>query len=291
MQEGSFRCDANVSVRKPGAPLGTRREIKNLNSFKFMQQAIDFEIRWQIEEIEDGRAIQQATVLFDPDTGETRAMRTKEDAADYRYFPDPDLPPLVIASEWVERVRSEMAELPRVMAARFVKDYGLPEYDATTLTQSKAMAAYFEAAAKASGQPKLASNWIMGEVSRRINAEGVAIEDVRVAPAGLARLVERIADGTISNNAARQVFEALWSGEASDVDAVIEAKGLKQMNDTGALEKIIDDVIAANPDNVAQFKAGKDKAFNALVGQAMKASKGKANPAQVNDLLRRKLGA
>jgi aspartyl-tRNA(Asn)/glutamyl-tRNA(Gln) amidotransferase subunit B len=170
MQEGSFRCDANVSVRKPGAPLGTRREIKNLNSFKFMQQAIDFEIRWQIEEIEDGRAIQQATVLFDPDTGETRAMRTKEDAADYRYFPDPDLPPLVIASEWVERVRSEMAELPRVMAARFVKDYGLPEYDATTLTQSKAMAAYFEAAAKASGQPKLASNWIMGEVSRRINA-------------------------------------------------------------------------------------------------------------------------
>ena len=170
MQEGSFRCDANVSVRKPGAALGTRREIKNLNSFKFMQQAIDFEIRWQIEELEDGRAIQQATVLFDPDTGETRAMRTKEDAADYRYFPDPDLPPLVIAPEWVERVRSQMAELPRVMAARFVQEYGLPEYDATTLTQSKAMAAYFEAAAKASGQAKLASNWIMGELSRRINA-------------------------------------------------------------------------------------------------------------------------
>ncbi len=167
MQEGSFRCDANVSVRKPGAALGTRREIKNLNSFKFMQQAIDFEIRWQIEELEDGRAIQQATVLFDPDTGETRAMRTKEDAADYRYFPDPDLPPLVIAPEWVERVRSQMAELPRVMAARFVQEYGLPEYDATTLTQSKAMAAYFEAAAQSSGQPKLASNWIMGEVSRR----------------------------------------------------------------------------------------------------------------------------
>jgi aspartyl-tRNA(Asn)/glutamyl-tRNA(Gln) amidotransferase subunit B len=188
-------------------------------------------------------------------------------------------------------VRSEMAELPRVMAARFVKDYGLPEYDATTLTQSKAMAAYFEAAAKASGQPKLASNWIMGEVSRRINAEGTAIEDVRVTPPLLAQLIQRIADGTVSNNAARQVFEALWSGEASGVDEVIEAKGLKQMNDTGALEKIIDDVIAANPDNVAQFKAGKDKAFNALVGQAMKASKGKANPAQVNDLLRRKLGA
>jgi len=291
MQEGSFRCDANVSVRKPGAPLGTRREIKNLNSFKFMQQAIDFEIRWQIEEIEDGRAIQQATVLFDPDTGETRAMRTKEDAADYRYFPDPDLPPLVVAPEWVERVRSEMAELPRVMAARFVKDYGLPEYDATTLTQSKAMAAYFEAAAKASGQPKLASNWIMGELSRRINAGEGSIEQAPVTAAMLASLINRIADGTISNNAARQVFDVLWSGEAGDVDAIIEAKGLKQMNDAGALEKIIDEVIAANPDNVAQFKAGKDKAFNALVGQAMKASKGKANPAQVNEVLRRKLGA
>jgi aspartyl-tRNA(Asn)/glutamyl-tRNA(Gln) amidotransferase subunit B len=290
MQEGSFRCDANVSVRKPGGPLGTRREIKNLNSFKFMQQAIDYEIRWQIEEIEDGRAIQQATVLFDPDTGETRAMRTKEDAADYRYFPDPDLPPLVVAPEWVERVRSEMAELPRVMAARFVKDYGLPEYDATTLTQSKAMAAYFEAAAKASGQPKLASNWIMGELSRRINAGEGSIEEAPVTAPMLASLIGRIADGTISNNAARQVFDALWSKEAADVDAVIEAKGLKQMSDTGALEKIIDDVIAANPDNVAQFKAGKDKAFNALVGQAMKASKGKANPAQVNDLLRKKLG-
>jgi aspartyl-tRNA(Asn)/glutamyl-tRNA(Gln) amidotransferase subunit B len=290
MQEGSFRCDANVSVRKPGAPLGTRREIKNLNSFKFMQQAIDFEIRWQIEEIEDGRAIEQATVLFDPETGETRAMRTKEDAADYRYFPDPDLPPLVIAPEWVERVRSGMAELPRVMAARFVKDYGLPEYDASTLTQSKAMAAYFEAAAQASGQAKLASNWIMGELSRRINAGEGTIEEAPVTAALLAALTARIADGTISNNAARQVFDALWSGEGKDVDAVIEAKGLKQMSDSGALEKIVDDVIAANPDNVAQFKAGKDKAFNALVGQAMKASKGKANPAQVNELLRRKLG-
>jgi aspartyl-tRNA(Asn)/glutamyl-tRNA(Gln) amidotransferase subunit B len=291
MQEGSFRCDANVSVRKPGGPLGTRREIKNLNSFKFMQQAMDFEIRWQIEEIEDGRAIQQATVLFDPDTGETRAMRTKEDAADYRYFPDPDLPPLVVAPEWVERVRSQMTELPRVMAARFVKDYGLPEYDAATLTQSKAMADYFEASAKAGNQPKLASNWIMGELSRRINAGEAGIEQAPVTAAMLASLIERIADGTISNNAARQVFDALWNGEATDVDQVIEAKGLKQMNDTGPLEKIVDEVIAANADNVAQFKAGKDKAFNALVGQAMKASKGKANPAQVNELLRKKLGA
>ncbi|MFN4359830.1 MAG: Asp-tRNA(Asn)/Glu-tRNA(Gln) amidotransferase subunit GatB [Hylemonella sp.] len=289
MQEGSFRCDANVSVRKPGAPLGTRREIKNLNSFKFMQQAIDFEVRWQIEQLEDGHAIQQATVLFDPDTGETRAMRTKEDAADYRYFPDPDLPPLVIALEWIERVRSELPELPRAMAARFVADYGLPEYDATTLTQSKAMAAYFEDAARACKQPKLASNWIMGEVSRRLNADEIGIEQAPVGAAQLGALITRISDGTISNNAARQVFDALWTGEGQDVDAVIEAKGLKQMNDSGALEKIIDEVIAANPDNVAQFKAGKDKAFNALVGQVMKASKGKANPQQVNDLLRSKL--
>ncbi len=181
MQEGSFRCDANVSVRKPGAPLGTRREIKNLNSFKFMQQAIDFEVRWQIEQIEDGHAIEQATVLFDPDTGETRAMRTKEDAADYRYFPDPDLPPLVIDRAWVDRVKSEMAELPRVMAERFVRDYALPEYDATTLTQSKAMAAYFEATAKACGPPTLASNWIMGEVSRRLNAADVGFDNLPVS--------------------------------------------------------------------------------------------------------------
>lgn len=291
MQEGSFRCDANVSVRKPGGPLGTRREIKNLNSFKFMKEAIDFEIRWQIGEIEDGRTIQQATVLFDPDTGETRAMRTKEDAADYRYFPDPDLPPLVIGRDWVEKVKSEMAELPRVMAARFVSDYALPEYDATTLTQSKAMAAYFETAAKASGQAKLASNWIMGELSRRLNAGEGSIEDAPVSAATLAALIKRIADGTISNNAARQVFDTLWTDGSTDVDGVIEAKGLKQMSDTGELEKIIDQVIAGNADNVAQYKAGKDKAFNALVGQAMKATKGKANPAQVNELLKKKLDA
>ncbi len=303
MQEGSFRCDANVSVRKPGAPLGTRREIKNLNSFRFMQQAIDFEVRWQIGQIEDGHAIQQATVLFDPDTGETRAMRTKEDAADYRYFPDPDLPPLVVAPEWVARVRAEMAELPRVMAARFVADYGLPEYDAATLTQSKAMAAYFESAAKVvctkrvgtnvlwlPANAKLVSNWIMGEVSRRLNAGELDIAKSPVSAAQLAALIARIADGTVSNNAARQVFDALWTGEGQDVDALIEASGLKQMNDSGALEKIVDAVIGANADNVAQYRAGKDKAFNALVGQVMKASKGKANPAQVNELLKSRLG-
>ena len=289
MQEGSFRCDANVSVRKPGQPLGTRREIKNLNSFRFMQQAIDFEIRWQIEQLEDGHAIQQATVLFDPDTGETRAMRTKEDSADYRYFPDPDLPPLCISTEWIEQTRAQMPELPRKMAERFVVEYGLPEYDAATLTQSPQMAAYFEQAAQKSGQPKLASNWVMGEISKRLNAEEIGIESAQVTAQQLAQIIQRIQDGTISHNAARQVFDALWRGEASDADAVIEAKGLKQMNDTGALEKIIDEVIAANPANVEQYRAGKDKAFNALVGQVMKASKGKANPQQVNELLRAKL--
>ena len=299
MQEGSFRCDANVSVRKPGAPLGTRREIKNLNSFKFMQQAIDYEVRWQIEQIEDGHAIRQATVLFNPDTGETRAMRTKEDAADYRYFPDPDLPPLVIGRDWVQRVKSEMAELPRVMAERFVKDYALPEYDATQLTQSKAVAAYFEATAKACGQAKLASNWIMGEVSRRLNASEMAIEQAPVSAARLAALISRIQDSTISNNAAKEVFDAVWNasgdqvadaGALSVIDAIIDAKGLKQMNDTGELEKIIDDVLAANPKNVEEFKAGNAKALNGLVGPIMKASKGKANPGQVTALLMKKLG-
>ena len=299
MQEGSFRCDANVSVRKPGAELGTRREIKNLNSFKFMQQAIDYEVRWQIEQIEDGHAIQQATVLFDPETGETRAMRTKEDAADYRYFPDPDLPPLCVARDWVERVKSDMAELPRVMAERFVTQYKLPEYDATTLTQSKAMAAYFETAAQVCEQPKLASNWVMGEVSRRLNTSDSGFDSIAVSATQLGALIVRIHDNTISNNAAKDVFDALWNNAApastekaaalQQVDAVIDAKGLKQMNDSGALEAIIDEVLAANPDNVAQYRAGKEKAFNALVGQAMKASKGKANPAQVNEMLKKKL--
>jgi aspartyl-tRNA(Asn)/glutamyl-tRNA(Gln) amidotransferase subunit B len=299
MQEGSFRCDANVSVRKPGDPLGTRREIKNLNSFKFMQQAMDYEIRWQIDQIEDGHAIQQATVLFNPDTGETRAMRSKEDAADYRYFPDPDLPPLVVSREWVERVRSEMTELPRAMAARFEADYGLSEYDATSLTQSIALSSYFEEATKACGQAKLASNWIMGEVSKWLNAvEDQTFEEFAeiVPPRNLAALIARIADNTISSAAAKTVFAELTHapGTAFDtalayVDSIIEAKGLRQMNDTGALEIIVDEVIAANAKNVAEFKSGNDKALNALVGQIMKASKGKANPQQVNDLLRSKL--
>ena len=290
MQEGSFRCDANVSVRKPGADLGTRREIKNLNSFKFMQQAIDYEVRWQIEQIEDGKTIQQATVLFNSDTGETRAMRSKEDAADYRYFPDPDLPPLVIGRDWVEKTRSEMAELPRVMAARFMADYALPEYDADQLTQSGSVAAYFEAVATACKQPKLASNWVMGELSKRLNADEKTIELSSVSSQQLAQLISRIADNTVSNNAAKQVFDAIWNGEGTDVDAIIGAKGLKQMSDAGELEKIIDEVLATNAKNVEEIKAGNTKAMNALVGQAMKATKGKANPAQVNEILKKKLG-
>jgi aspartyl-tRNA(Asn)/glutamyl-tRNA(Gln) amidotransferase subunit B len=289
MQEGSFRCDANVSVRRPGAELGTRREIKNLNSFKFMQQAIDYEVQWQIDQIEDGHAIQQATVLFNPDSGETRAMRTKEDAADYRYFPDPDLPPLVIAPAWIADVRAAMSELPRVMAQRLVTNYGLPEYDADTLTQNKAMAAYFEATATACGQPKLASNWIMGEVSRRLNTSESSAADAPIAAATLAKLITRITDGTVSNNAARQVFDAIWTAQGSDVDAVIESLGLRQMNDAGALGKIVDDVLAANGKSVDEFRQGKEKAFNALVGMVMKASKGKANPQQAGELLRQKL--
>jgi aspartyl-tRNA(Asn)/glutamyl-tRNA(Gln) amidotransferase subunit B len=289
MQEGSFRCDANVSVRKPGQPLGTRREIKNLNSFKFMQQAIDFEVRWQIEQIEDGHAIEQATVLFNPDTGETRAMRTKEDAADYRYFPDPDLPPLCISEQWVQAVRGQMAELPRNMAARFASQYGLSEYDATQLTQSLALSAYFETAVTAGAQPKLASNWITGELARRLNSQDLDIAQTPLSALTLATLIARIQDGTISNNAARQVLDVLWEDGTTTVDTVIETKGLRQMNDTGALEAIVVEVVAANAKNVAEFKAGNEKALNALVGQIMKASKGKANPQQVNELLRAKL--
>jgi aspartyl-tRNA(Asn)/glutamyl-tRNA(Gln) amidotransferase subunit B len=291
MQEGSFRCDANVSVRKPGAPFGTRREIKNLNSFKFMQQAIDYEVQWQIDLIEDGGTVQQATVLFDPVSGETRAMRSKEDAHDYRYFPDPDLPPLVIAAEWIERVRAGMPELPVLMAARFERDYALPAYDAALMTQSKDFAVFFETAAKASGQPKLVANWLMGELSRRLNAQELTIDASPVDAASLAKMIARIADSTISNNGAKQLFDALWTGEGQDVDALIASKGLAQMSDSGELERIIDAVLAANAKSVDEFRAGKEKAFNSLVGQAMKATRGKGNPTQVNELLKKKLGA
>ena len=289
MQEGSFRCDVNVSVRKPGEPYGTRREIKNLNSFRFLVDAVNYEVNWQIDQIEDGLPIQQATVLYNPDTGETRAMRSKEDSADYRYFPDPDLPPLVIAPEWVEQVRGEMPELPGVMAKRFIEQDGLPEYDATMMTQSLATARYYEAAKAAGAAPKLVANWVMGEISKRLNSEGIEIDAAPVKPALLATLIGRISDGTISNNSAKQVFDALWAGEGADVDAIISAKDLKQSNDTGEIERILDEVLAANQKSVDEFRAGKDKAFNALVGQAMKATKGKANPALVNELLKKKL--
>ena len=306
MQEGSFRCDANVSVRKPGDKFGTRREIKNLNSFKFMQQAIDYEVRWQIEQIEDGHVIEQATVLFNPDTGETRAMRTKEDAADYRYFPDPDLPPLVIADEWVARVRSEMTELPRVMAARFVADFGLSEYDATQLTQSKAVAAYFEATVKVCGKAKLSCNWIMGEVSRRLNLENLEIDNCPVPPNALGQLITLIETQKISGKAAKDaLFPHLWGlgkqlvagsgsltfySDAGKVETIAFEGNFLQQQDSGELEAIIDTVLASNAKSVEEYKAGNAKAFNALVGQAMKATKGKGNPAQVNELLKKKLG-
>jgi aspartyl-tRNA(Asn)/glutamyl-tRNA(Gln) amidotransferase subunit B len=293
MQEGSFRCDANVSVRKPGQPYGTRREIKNLNSFRHLQQAIDYEIDWQISEIEDGRPIVQATVLFDPDTGETRMMRTKEDAQDYRYVPDPDLPPLVISRAWVEQVKAGMPELPRVMAERFQRDDGLAPADAAMMTQSLATARFYEAARNAGAPAKLVANWVMGEISRRLNAANQEIVESPVDALLLADLVKRIQDGTISNNAARQVFDALWTrepGTAGNVDVLIDTLGLRQMSDSGELESLIDGVIAANQKSVDEFRAGKDKAFQALVGQAMKATKGKANPALVNELLKKKLG-
>jgi len=290
MQEGSFRCDVNVSVRPKGSDkLGTRREIKNLNSFKFMQQAIEYETQWQIETLEDGGTIQQATVLFNPDTGETRAMRSKEEANDYRYFPDPDLLPLEVTEADKARVKALMPELPQALQARLVSEYQLSSYDASTLTASRSQADYFVATVAAGAEPKQAANWVMGALSAKLNAEEKSIVDSPVSAAQLAALLKRIADNTISNNAAKQVFEGLWAGEG-EVDAIIEAKGLKQVSDTGAIEAIINKVLAANQAMVDEYKAGKEKAFNALVGQCMKASKGKANPAQVNELLKAKLG-
>jgi aspartyl-tRNA(Asn)/glutamyl-tRNA(Gln) amidotransferase subunit B len=294
MQEGSFRCDANVSVRRgPDAPYGTRCEIKNLNSFRFLEEAINYEVQRQIELIEDGGTVIQETRLYDPDRKETRSMRSKEDSQDYRYFPDPDLLPLVIGADWIERVQATLPELPAAMQARFMSDYGLPAYDASQLTTNKDVASYFEAVVAAAGaaQAKAAANWIMGEIASRLNSDSIAIDAAPVGPAQLATLLARIADGTISNNIAKKdVFPAMWAGESGgDADAIIAAKGLKQMSDSGELEKIIDDVLAANQKSVEEFRAGKDKAFNALVGQVMKATRGKGNPQQVNDLLKQKL--
>ena len=295
MQEGSFRCDVNVSVRPMGQQeFGTRCEIKNLNSFRFMEEAIHYEVRRQIELIEDGGKVQQATRLWDPDRKETRAMRSKEDAQDYRYFPDPDLPPLTISQEWIERVKASMPELPAAMRARFTGDYGLPEYDALILTSSQGMANYYEAVVAKAGKEnaKVIANWMMGDVSSTLNREGVEITASPVEASQLALLVKRIADGTISNKAAKEVFAAMWEAKSTDenlADIVIEQKGLKQISDTGALEAIVDEVLAANAKSVEQYRAGKEAAINALIGQTMKASKGKANPAQVTELLKQKL--
>lgn len=292
MQEGSFRCDANVSVRPKGqAEFGTRREIKNLNSFRFLKEAIDYEVQWQINEIEEGRKILQATVLFDPDSGETRMMRSKEDAHDYRYFPDPDLLPLVISADWIARVKGELPELPGQMRERFISDLDLSAYDATTLTASQEMADYFESTVAVAGKAnaKPCANWVMVDLAARLNKEGRELADSPVSAAQLAGLIQRIADNTISNNIAKKVFEALWNGEGATADEIIEKQGLKQITDSGAIEALVDEVLAANAGNVAEFRAGKEKTFNALVGQVMKAAKGKANPQQVNDLLRKKL--
>ena len=289
MQEGSFRVDANVSVRPFGQQeFGTRREIKNLNSFRFLEQAIKYEIQWQIDTLEDGGRVEQATVLFDPDSGETRMMRSKEDAHDYRYFPDPDLLPVRISDEQIARIRSEMPELPSAMKARFVEAFGVSAYDAALLTGSHATAEYFEAVAQASGQGKLAANWVNGEIAARLNREGKDIGDCPISAERLTGLIQRIADNTLSSKLAKQVFDALWDSDLS-ADAIIERDGLKQVSDVGAIEKMVEEAIAANPKAVEEFRAGKEKALNALAGQVMKASKGKANPAQVQEILKQKL--
>jgi aspartyl-tRNA(Asn)/glutamyl-tRNA(Gln) amidotransferase subunit B len=296
MQEGSFRCDANVSVRPLGqTEYGTRCEIKNLNSFRFMEEAINYEIRRQIELIEDGGKVVQATRLYDPDKKETRSMRSKEDAQDYRYFPDPDLPPLIIGADWIERVKATMPELPGAMRERFVNQYGLPEYDASILTQSKATAQYFESVAQAEpGLAKACANWLMGDMASQLNRSNLEMGNAPINPAQLTLLLRRIGDGTISNKIAKEVFLAMWEAASSDTDLadrIIEAKGLKQISDSGALEAIVAEVLAANSRSVEEYRAGKTQAINALIGQAMKACKGKANPAQLTELLRSKLDA
>ncbi|HVE48112.1 MAG TPA: Asp-tRNA(Asn)/Glu-tRNA(Gln) amidotransferase subunit GatB [Casimicrobiaceae bacterium] len=289
MQEGSFRCDANVSVRREGAPLGTRCEIKNLNSFRFLERAIEYEVRRQIELIEDGGKVVQETRLYDPDRDQTRSMRSKEDAHDYRYFPDPDLPPLAVDAAWIERVKASMPELPAAMRDRFVSQYALTARDATMLTQSRAMAAYFEDATLAfGGEAKTVANWMSGEVAAALNRADVDIADAPVSAHALAALLKRVADGTISHKSAKNVFDAMWSGEG-DTDTLIERRGLRQISDASAINEIVDRVIADNAAIVADYRAGKAKAFNSLIGKAMAASKGKADPAMVTQTLTQRL--
>jgi aspartyl-tRNA(Asn)/glutamyl-tRNA(Gln) amidotransferase subunit B len=308
MQEGSFRCDVNVSVRRPGEPLGTRREIKNLNSFKFMQQAIHYEVQWQIDKLENGGKIEQATVLFNPDAGETRTMRSKEEAHDYRYFPDPDLLPLDISVQWKEQIRATLPELPHAKRERYTSKLGLSSYDAIMLTASREMAEYFEGTLAVVGQDhaKLSANWLMGEVSARLNREGREITSCRVRPEALGSVLLRIIDGTLNNKNAKELLDEMWnspleinmtvgradaSGYPMNIEFLIERMGLKQVSDIGTIEKIVDEIIAANPAQVAEYRGGKEKVFGFFVGLAMKASKGKANPAQLNEVLKRKLSS
>jgi aspartyl-tRNA(Asn)/glutamyl-tRNA(Gln) amidotransferase subunit B len=290
MQEGSFRCDANVSVRRAGdSGLGTRCEIKNLNSFRFMERAIEYEARRQIELLEEGRSVEQETRLYDAERDETRSMRTKEDAQDYRYFPDPDLLPLVVEEELIRELKDELPELPDARRERFMREYRLPAYDAGVLTASRGAADYFEALVKGSGaEPKLCANWQMGELAAALNRDERDIASSPVTPGMLAGVVRRVSDGTISGKAAKQVFEAMWQ-LGGGADDIIEREGLRQVSDAYAIEKVVDEVLAANARQVADYRAGKEKAFNSLVGQVMKATRGKANPAQVNDILKKRL--
>jgi len=290
MQEGSFRCDANVSVRPKGQEkFGTRTELKNINSFRFVERAINYEIERQINVIENGGTIVQETRLYDPNKNETRSMRSKEEANDYRYFPDPDLLPLVISDELIEKVRLELPELPQQKRERFMSQYGLSAYDASILVSSKDMADYYENVVKESGdQPKLAANWVISELLGALNKASLDIQESPITSAQLGKLISRIADNTISGKIAKTIFEALWNSEG-EVDAIIEKRGLKQVTDTAAIEKLIDEIIQANPEQVAAYRGGKEKLFGFFVGQAMKLSGGKLNPQQLNDLLKKKL--
>jgi aspartyl-tRNA(Asn)/glutamyl-tRNA(Gln) amidotransferase subunit B len=290
MQEGSFRCDANISVRPKGqAEFGTRAEIKNINSFRYVERAINYEVERQVELLEGGGKVKQETRLYDPDRGETRSMRSKEEANDYRYFPDPDLLPLAIDEATIEAVRATLPELPDEKAARFCREHGLSEYDAGVLTASRELAAYFETVVnKLGGQPKLAANWVMGDLAGALNKENLDVTQSRVGADAMAGLLVRIADNTISGKIAKEVFEAMWA-EGRGADAIIEASGLRQITDTSAIEQAIDAVMAKNPGQLADYRSGKDKLFGFFVGQVMKATGGKANPAQLNELLKRKL--
>jgi aspartyl-tRNA(Asn)/glutamyl-tRNA(Gln) amidotransferase subunit B len=289
MEEGSFRCDANISVMPVGTDtFGTRAEIKNVNSFKFVKQAIEYEIARQCELIEDGGTVVQETRLFDPNKGVTRSMRSKEEAHDYRYFPDPDLVPVVIGNDWIERVRSSLPELPEVKYNRFLAEYSLPEYDAEVLTSSRPLADYFEQCARAASNAKAAANWVMGELTRALNDTGTAIEQCPVSPAKLAALVRLIDGGIISGTIAKKVFEEIWKN-GGEPEAVVQQQGLAQVSDTGAIETAIDQIMAANQGQVDEYRSGKEKVFGFFVGQVMKTMKGKANPAVVNDLLKQKL--